>query len=80
MQPQFSCEFKVKTLNMFISSAVGLSVSDRVLESTSTKEKMKKYQAAVSKQGNTRAVSSYDRSWINNMIQSDNSIYVISLK
>lgn len=33
----------------------GPSVSDRVLESTSMKEKMKKYQAAVSKQGNTRA-------------------------
>ncbi|XP_031708531.1 LIM domain and actin-binding protein 1-like isoform X1 [Anarrhichthys ocellatus] len=33
----------------------GLSVHDRVLESTSMKEKMAKYQAAVSKQGTSRA-------------------------
>lgn len=33
----------------------GLSVPDRVLESTSMKEKMAKYQAAVSKQGTTRS-------------------------
>lgn len=33
----------------------GLSVLDRVLESTSTREKMAKYQAAVSKQGTTRS-------------------------
>lgn len=33
----------------------GPSVSDRVLESTSMKEKMAKYQAAVSKQGPTRS-------------------------
>ncbi|XP_078104415.1 LIM domain and actin-binding protein 1-like isoform X1 [Sander vitreus] len=33
----------------------GLSVSDRVLESTSMREKMAKYQAAVSKQGTTRS-------------------------
>lgn len=33
----------------------GASVSDRVLESTSMKEKMAKYQAAVSKQGTTRS-------------------------
>lgn len=32
----------------------GLSVSDRVLESTSMKEKMAKYQAALSKQGTNR--------------------------
>ncbi|XP_035486785.2 LIM domain and actin-binding protein 1-like isoform X1 [Scophthalmus maximus] len=32
----------------------GLSVTDRVLESTSLREKMAKYQAAVSKQGPTR--------------------------
>ncbi|XP_056248531.1 LIM domain and actin-binding protein 1-like isoform X1 [Seriola aureovittata] len=33
----------------------GLSPSDRVLESTSLREKMAKYQAAVSKQGTTRS-------------------------
>ncbi|XP_068576400.1 LIM domain and actin-binding protein 1-like isoform X2 [Cebidichthys violaceus] len=33
----------------------GLSVHDRVLESTSMKEKMAKYQAAVSKQGTSRS-------------------------
>lgn len=33
----------------------GASASDRVLESTSMKEKMAKYQAAVSKQGTTRS-------------------------
>lgn len=40
-----------------ILCVLGLSVSDRVLEKTSLREKMAKYQAAVSKQGPTHSVS-----------------------
>uniref|UniRef100_A0A668AD90 LIM domain and actin binding 1 n=1 Tax=Myripristis murdjan TaxID=586833 RepID=A0A668AD90_9TELE len=42
-----------------LSAPIGLSLSDRVLETTSLRDKMAKYQAAISKQGPKHPVSSF---------------------
>lgn len=57
-QPLYCRIATVKWFTLILSSASVPSVADRVLEKTSLREKMAKYQAAVTKQVPAQAVSS----------------------
>jgi len=48
----------IHAFTLIISSVSGLSVTDKVLESSSLKDRMAKYKAAVGKQETTNSVSS----------------------